>query len=97
MCLQCTSNDALPFENPFTIQLPDCTNLLVEKAGLLFSKSISFVEAGPDLEMNYLEFFNETPITGCSSSCIYGNSCSISGISSPYVVLTALPNNIKYS
>ena len=59
----------------------DCSALLVPKAQITIS--IPYLDEGADLSKNYLDFFDETPISGCSSTCNYGDTCgaatSISG------------------
>ena len=37
--------------------------------------SIPYFDGGLALSKNYLDFFGETPISGCSSICNYGDTC----------------------
>ena len=37
--------------------------------------TIPYAHGGVDLKKNYLDFFDETPVTGCSFTCIYGDTC----------------------
>lgn len=37
--------------------------------------TIPYLEGGEDISMNYLNFFDITPIDGCSLGCNYGDTC----------------------
>ena len=92
LCLKCTSNNAVAaFENTFTIQqaLLDCSALLYPKAQITIS--IPYLDRGAELSKNYLDFFDETQISGCSVlTCNYGDFCGASTISSPNVSKTSV-------
>ena len=53
----------------------DCSNLLVVRSDAPTEITIPYAHGGVDLSKNYLDFFDETPINGCSFTCNYGDIC----------------------
>ena len=77
----------------------DCSNLLVVRGDAPTAITIPYLDLGIDLSKNYLDFFTETPITDCSFTCNYGDTCgAATTISHLNVAQTsATPFPITYS
>ena len=72
----------------------DCSNLLVVRGDAPTAITISYLDLGADLSKDYLDFFTETPITDCSFSCYYGNSCGAATALSGTNVISATGTNV---
>ena len=72
--------------------------MLVLKAGAPTAISIAYLDGGADLSKNYLDFFDETAVLGCSMTCNWGDSCgAVSTITSPNVSKTSTtPFEVTY-
>ena len=76
----------------------DCSNLLVVRGDAPIAITISYLDLGADLSKNYLDFFTETPITDCSFTCNYGNSCgAATTISGTNVNSVTGTNDVNFS
>ena len=72
----------------------DCSNLLIVRGNAPTAINIPYLDLGADLSQNYKDFFTETPITDCSFSCNYGNSCGASTTISETNINSASGTNV---
>ena len=106
VCLSCTSNNAAinsPFQKSLVITqtILDCAPLLTVKATPPIAVQVPYLHLGADLTLNYLDFYDESPITNCEIlGCNFGDTCGdATTISEPNIlqVTSTNPKSLSYS
>ena len=74
---------------------------MLPKPGASTAIVVPYVKNGPDLQKNYLDFFDLNPITGCSlTTCTYRDTCGSATLSGGTNVVevdpTASPYTLSY-